>query len=254
MAERALVRKRIAMGALLALGFPASFHAAQARPVRHASAHRPAIHHVSAGPRRVSDGLQCVPFARNESGIELTGNAATWWNHAVGLYERGNRPEIGSVLNFKANPRMRLGHVAVVTAVLNSREVEIDQANWAGPGGRHGAISRGIPVVDVSPDNDWTAVRVGLGDSGDFGSIYPTYGFIYDRADIGTVLAAAPGSAPTPDLNPAPSDLRIAAERPADGGDEEVAEAPADAEGIGMRHARVHRASRRHHGHAAAAR
>ncbi|HTW28864.1 MAG TPA: CHAP domain-containing protein [Acetobacteraceae bacterium] len=188
--------------------------------------------------------LQCVTFAREESGIELSGNAGNWWENAAGVYARGERPEVGAVLSFKANSRMRLGHVAVVTTVVDSREVQIDQANWSGPGAHRGGISRDIPVVDVSPGNDWSAVRVGLGHSGDYGSIYPTYGFIYDRADHGTILAARPSEAPVPALNPPPADLRVAshlhpgaeavseawaAKRRYD----EVAEAPANASGIG---------------------
>jgi hypothetical protein len=86
---------------------------------------------------------------------------------------------------------MRLGHVAVVARVVDSREVEIDHANWWGPGAR-GGVSRGIPVVDVSANNDWSEVRVGLGRSGEFGSVYPTYGFIYDRPDRGTMVANNP--------------------------------------------------------------
>lgn len=177
---------------------------------------------------RIGGPLQCVPFARANSGIELTGNAATWWGSAAGVYERGNRPEVGSVLNFRANGRMRLGHVAVVSRVIDSRNVEIDHANWAYPGG----ISRNIDVVDVSPRNDWTAVRVALGQSKEFGSIYPTYGFIYDRPDRGTMVANA-DIAPTPVLNPPPSDLRPASERVAaspGGAEEEVAEAADDAQ------------------------
>ena len=136
--------------------------------------------------------LQCVPFARENSGIELTGNAGNWWNNAEGLYERGARPEVGSILNFRASGRMRLGHVAVVTQVVDSRRIEIDHANWSGPG----RISRSIDVVDVSPANDWTAVRVALGASEDeFGSVYPTYGFIYDRPDTGAMTATAAASA-----------------------------------------------------------
>ncbi len=168
-------------------------------------------------------GLQCVPFARNASGIELVGNAWTWWNEAAGVYERGSAPEPGSVLAFRSNGAMRLGHVAVVSRVVNAREIEIDHANWAG---NRGAVARGISVVDVSPDNDWTAVRVGLGEGDDFGSIYPTYGFIYGRPDRGTMVAAKSAPAPAPDLGPAPRDLRPAGE-PVDGGYEEVAEAPA---------------------------
>lgn len=169
-------------------------------------------------------GLQCVAFARADSGIELTGNASTWWDHAAGLYERGSRPEPGSVLNFRANGVMRMGHVAVVSNILNSREVEIDHANWAGPGAVPGLITRDISVVDVSPANDWSAVRVGVGRTGDFGSIYPTFGFIYNRPDRGVMVANAVANSPIPELNPAPRDLRGSA-RSADSSYEEVAEA-----------------------------
>ena len=107
----------------------------------------------------------------------------------------------------------------------------------------YGGVARNIPVVDVSAANDWTAVRVGLGGAEQFGSVYPTYGFIYDRADTGQMLAARAAPAPQPELNPAPSDLRPAAER---GWQtyEEVAEAPA----VPKRHSRVvHPASRHPH-------
>ncbi len=138
-------------------------------------------------------GISCVPFARAASGIELKGNAANWWDAASGIYARGEKPEPGSVMNFRATGHMRLGHVAVVTAVLNSRMVEIDHANWSGPGVGSGGVSRGIPVIDVSEANDWSAVRVGLGHSGDFGSVYPTYGFIYDRPDQGSLMIVKGG-------------------------------------------------------------
>lgn len=161
---------------------------------------------------RIGGGLQCVPFARENSGIELSGNASTWWAGAAGVYQRGSRPEVGSVMNFRANGHMRMGHVAVVTAVLDSRKVEIDHANWAGPGAARGGISRDITVVDVSERNDWTAVRVALGHSGDFGSVYPIYGFIYDRPDAGTMVANA-NIAPAPLLNAAPRDLRPDSDR-----------------------------------------
>jgi surface antigen len=129
--------------------------------------------------------LQCVPFARAASGIQIKGNAANWWDAANGVYARGQAPEPGSVLNFRATGNMRLGHVAVVKNVVNSREIEIDHANWAGPGASKGGVSRAISVQDVSSNNDWSAVRVELGHSGSYGSVYPTYGFIYDRPDNG---------------------------------------------------------------------
>jgi surface antigen len=158
--------------------------------------------HSKAGKMRYAHGggISCVPFARAASGIALKGNAVNWWDAAAGVYERGSAPEAGSVLNFRATGHMRLGHVAVVTNVLNAREIEIDHANWSGPGAMKGGVSRGIVVEDVSANNDWTAVRVALGHTGDFGSVYPTYGFIYDRPDDGHMLANAhPAALPVND-------------------------------------------------------
>ena len=172
-----------------------------------------------------SGGISCVPFARMESGIIVAGNAWQWWGNAAGTYARGTAPEAGSVLAFRANGRMRLGHVAVIARVINAREVLIDHANWPGAATR-GGVSEAIPVVDVSEANDWSAVRVGLGRSGDFGSVYPTYGFIYDRPDDGSVVASRGGPAPqVAELNPAPRDLRFKVSRPVRHY-EEVAEAP----------------------------
>jgi hypothetical protein len=192
-----------------------------------------------------------VTFARSDSGIELSGNARDWWDNAAGIYQRGNRPEAGSVLNFRANGAMRMGHVAVVNQVVDSRTVEIDHANWGGPGAVRGGISRDISVVDVSPNNDWSAVRVGLGHSGDYGSIYPTYGFIYNRPDRGTMVAATGGDTPIPALNPAPRDLRGRVQQAA--AYDEVAEAP-DTDATPLRrltgrHATHHHAVLHNHHH-----
>jgi surface antigen len=183
-----------------------------------------AMHFAGKRSPTRSYGISCVPYARQVSGIEVVGNAWQWWENAAGLYARGDRPEAGSVLNFRSNGRMRLGHVAVVTRVVNAREVMVDHANWT-TGGRRGAISRNVAVVDVSEANNWSAVRVELDRDGTFGSVYPTYGFIYNRPDRGVVTASVTRPAPLPDINPVPSDLRPVAERPWRTL-EEVAEAP----------------------------
>jgi len=169
----------------------------------------------SNGARRINayyTGISCVPYAREISGIAISGNAWQWWHHAEGRYARGDRPEVGSVLNFRSNTRMPLGHVAVVTNIVNPRQVIIEQANW-GSTGMRGRISRNVAVVDVSEANNWSAVRVELGNKGAFGSVYPTYGFIYNRPDTGWVTASITRPAPQPELNPIPSDLRPRAER-----------------------------------------
>jgi hypothetical protein len=169
--------------------------------------------------------------------MDLSGDAYEWWDHAAGVYARGHRPEPGAVLSFRSNSRMRLGHVAVVRSVKNSREIEIDHANWPGPRGR--GVNRNIAVVDVSPNNDWTAVRVAMGYGDTFGSIYPTNGFIYDRPDNTRRLVTAAAAAPIPALNPPPTDLRPASERtpvPAARGRRitEVAEAPVRTRGLDL--------------------
>lgn len=129
--------------------------------------------------------IQCVAFVREVTGVQLSGNAAGWWHAADGLYDRGNKPQPGAVLVFRGAGRMRLGHVAVVRAVRSSREIDIDHAHWAG-----GGIYRDVSVIDVSPSNDWTAVRVAIRAGETYGSVYPTYGFIYDRVPAPLIQTA----------------------------------------------------------------
>jgi surface antigen len=183
-------------------------HVIRVSHTSHMSVHSAVARRYAGRTRFRVVGISCVPYARSATGITLAGNAWQWWDHAEGTYERGSVPEPGGVLAFRANGRMRLGHVAVVTRVVNDREIEIDHANWAG-----GGVAHNVPVVDVSQNNDWSAVRVGLGRSDDFGSIYPTYGFIYDRPDSGTMLTAITVPAAQPALNAPPRDLRTPAER-----------------------------------------
>ena len=251
---KAATIKALTIGVALSFSLGAAAHTPPHRGSSHSGASRHGLatwqHYGRHGRFAARSGhsggrLQCVAFARMDSGIELTGNANAWWDKAAGVYQRGNRPESGSVLSFQSNGAMRLGHVAVVTDVIDSRTVAIDQANWSGPG----QVSRDIRVVDVSRHNDWSAVRVGLGHSGDFGSIYPTNGFIYNRPDTGTLIASATDGTPIPILNPAPRDLRNSAQ----GGDgyDEVAEAPEPGESHWHRHVsyRHVRHAARHRGH-----
>ncbi|WP_066548007.1 MULTISPECIES: CHAP domain-containing protein [unclassified Sphingomonas] len=122
---------------------------------------------------------QCAPYAREISGIEIYGNAESWWDQAAGRYDRGNRPVEGAVLSFAPTKRMRLGHVAMVSRVISDREVLLTHANWS----RRGGIERDVRAIDVSAAGDWSEVRVWYAPMGDLGiSAYPTNGFIYARA------------------------------------------------------------------------
>ncbi len=145
-----------------------------------------------------ASALQCVPYARQASGIDLRGDAWTWWDGASGQYDRGQAPRTGAVMVFKRHGSMRHGHVAVVSRVVTSREVLVDHANWAPyRGSGRGKITTQVRVVDTSPKNDWTQVRVWNNTVDDLGSkTYPTYGFIYSRSTSRMAQASMPASAP----------------------------------------------------------
>ena len=129
--------------------------------------------------------LQCVPFARQVSGIALYGNADSWWGQAEGRYERGHEPRVGAVLAFAASRSMPVGHVAMVSKVINEREVLLTHANWSYRGG----IEHDVRAVDVSAAGDWSSVKVWFGPIGDLGRRpNPANGFIY--------AGASPASAP----------------------------------------------------------
>ena len=140
--------------------------------------------------------LQCVPYARQVSGIQIYGDARTWWSQAANRYQRGNRPRVGAVMAFKPHGNMRLGHVAAVSRVVNSRTVLLRHANWSPINGRRGQIEDDVRAIDVSLDNDWSEVRVWFDPIQDLGGTHwPVQGFIYnrpaERLDDDTVLARA---------------------------------------------------------------
>jgi surface antigen len=137
---------------------------------------------------------QCVPFARLASGIQIFGNAHTWWNQAVGKYDTGGAPKIGSVLVFRPKGSMKLGHVAVVDSVATDRVITVDHANWSQINGRRGQIEENVTMVDVSEKGDWSAVKVWYDPIRDLGTtVYPTYGFIHQDQKAITLAAAYQG-------------------------------------------------------------
>ncbi|MEJ7925835.1 CHAP domain-containing protein [Sphingobium sp. AN641] len=123
-----------------------------------------------------ADVLQCVPYARTVSGVDLRGDALTWWDQAENRFKRGHKPKKGAVLAFRPYGPMTLGHVAVVSKVLGDRQVLVRHANWSAPG----AIEEDVLAIDVSEQGDWSAVRVWHSPTGQMGArTNPTFGFIY---------------------------------------------------------------------------
>jgi surface antigen len=118
--------------------------------------------------------MTCVPYARSVTGLPLSGDAWAWWDDARGRYVESDSPAPGAVLVFRRTDRLPSGHLAVVSAVLSDHRVLVTQANWLPY-----RITSNQPVLDVSPDNDWTAVRVWWPPVDGWGTtIYPTDGFI----------------------------------------------------------------------------
>jgi hypothetical protein len=126
--------------------------------------------------------LQCAPFARQVSGIQLFGRAANWWAAAAGRYERGSVPKVGAVLSLTSSRSMPAGHVAMVSEVVSDREVLLTHANWSYRGG----IERDVRAVDVSPAGDWSMVKVWFAPTGGLGQrVNAANGFIYpDSAPV----------------------------------------------------------------------
>lgn len=149
----------------------------------------------------------CVRTVRAISDFTIQGDAWTWWNHAVGQYDRDKRPALGSVLVFKRSGRLNRGHVSLVSHIIDRRTIEVDHSWLDGRG-----LRRNMRVVDVSPRNDWSAVRVWHEPSDQLGlRVYTTYGFILpegehpsgrmmDASDsgIGTGFSVTPHGRSTP--------------------------------------------------------
>jgi hypothetical protein len=126
------------------------------------------------------EGLQCVPYARALSGVDIRGDAHTWWGKAAGIYERGQAPRVGAVMAFRPHGSMRLGHVAAVRKIIDKRTVLISHANWSTIGGVRGHIENDVMVVDASDDNDWSRVKVWYSPNNALGTTeWPLHGFIY---------------------------------------------------------------------------
>jgi surface antigen len=175
---------RIAAALLIALATLAPMSPALASPGKKAAAAQSAQASVqlaalqtavteAQSKRSRGERVWCVPFARTASGVEIKGNAKTWWAAAEGRYDRGNQPMVGAVMVFSGSRSMPMGHVAVVSEVVNDRIILIDHANW-----KRNQVSLDMAVIDVSEAGDWSAVKVENG-SGSYGRTNPVSGFIY---------------------------------------------------------------------------
>ena len=152
-----------------------------------------------SAPAAADTYWQCVTFARFFSGIQIFGDAWTWWQSASSnRYRTGTTPETGAVLVFKRTGVMTRGHVPVVNQVLTDRIVQITHANWSPINGRRGQVEKDVTMIDVSEPGDWSQVKVWYRPIEDLGGkVYPTYGCIYKPAPLD---APAPYAVPGPTI------------------------------------------------------
>lgn len=128
-----------------------------------------------SAPALVAGAVQCVPYVRAHSSVDIHGDAYTWWEKAAGVYERNSAPVEGAVMVMVGYAGKHRAHVAIVRRLVTPREIRIDHANWL----NDGAIYVNDPVIDVSPDNDWSQVKVWNIRSGTWGTkTYALRGFI----------------------------------------------------------------------------
>lgn len=137
------------------------------------------FHHEFASGYYSPEILQCAPYARKVSGIQLYGDANSWWNAARYHYQRGNKPVPGSVIVLKKTSRMHSGHVAVVKDVISLREINVTHSNWGNNNYNRHIVYESMRVDDVSSANDWSQVRFWNDEKGVAGFPYAAYGFIY---------------------------------------------------------------------------
>lgn len=137
----------------------------------------------NASGYRQLEQIQCVPYARKISGINLRGDAYTWWDKADGIYQRGYRPATGAVLVLARTNKLRSGHLAVVKNILSTNEIMVTHANWGNSWASRRVIYETMRVQDVSPDNNWSSVRFWNNEANMFGFPYPVQGFIYNQRE-----------------------------------------------------------------------
>lgn len=138
---------------------------------------QPAVPPAAAQARIVDTGtaLNCVVYARQVTGIDVRGDAWTWWDAATGRYAQSQQPAPGAILVFKRRGWSK-GHLAVVTRVVDDRLVIASHANWL----NDGRVHEHTPIQDVSQGGDWSAVRVWYTPGRVWGlRSYATHGFIH---------------------------------------------------------------------------
>lgn len=93
-----------------------------------------------------ASAMECVEYCQRNGFSNVSGNAYQWWDNAAAKgYKRGQKPYVGAVLVWKKES-LPYGHVAVVSELLDSRNIKVNHANWP----EDGQIRLGVLVTDTS--------------------------------------------------------------------------------------------------------
>lgn len=131
---------------------------------------------------KISEAIQCVPYAREKSGIQIFGNAHTWWGQAKRKgYELSETPVIGTVMVLSKAGKLNYGHLAVVTNIIDDRTIEVTHSNWGNSPETRRVIYNRMNVIDSSRNGDWSYARFWHYASGSYGSSYKVSGFIHPQ-------------------------------------------------------------------------
>lgn len=129
---------------------------------------------------KIAEPIQCVPYAREQSGVQIFGNAHTWWPQAKAKgYEVSKTPEIGTVMVLSRAGKLNYGHLAVVTNIIDDKTIEVTHSNWGDSRETRRVIYNSMNVIDSSRTGDWSRARFWHYASSSYGSSYAVSGFIH---------------------------------------------------------------------------
>lgn len=129
--------------------------------------------------RMMDKPQQCVPYAREISGIKIYGDAHSWFDKASPSYSKGTKPKKNAVIVLKSTPKMPHGHLAVVKNLVDERHIDVAHSNWGSDRKSRSIIYDSMRVEDVSRGNDWSSVKFWNPEINSFGFPYAVRGFIY---------------------------------------------------------------------------
>jgi|GEM_PF-5153335 len=76
-------------------------------------------------------GGECVAYVRDETDIEIYGNAYTWYQTAIDDgYWVGSTPEVSAIIVFASQDGMSNGHVGIVKEKLDATHLRLRDSNW----------------------------------------------------------------------------------------------------------------------------